>query len=187
MRILLAGSLDAGDAIYREIDRYRDAGHDVLVNTFHFDNQRVAELVQRYHGDAQVAFCTFSPSSSESLLAEITRGNIGFDAIIYPPDLEGLTHDVVAAATNSSLVHSLKVVGCPNDVIRHLSAVEKQGIQIENSSDLHAGAVAEYTLSQIGFQRARSGSFMRRRESGERGRMTGRLPRRQASPAGRWA
>jgi fructose-1,6-bisphosphatase/inositol monophosphatase family enzyme/phosphoglycerate dehydrogenase-like enzyme len=159
MRILLAGTLDAGDAIYREVDTYRAAGQDLVVNIFYLDQDNVARLAQRYQSDTHVAFRSFSPSSHEALLAEITNGQIGYDAIVYPPDLHGLTDHVIAAATSPSLAHTLKVVGCPNDVIRHLSAVEKQGIRVENSSDIHARAVAEYTLIQIGFHARKIGQF----------------------------
>jgi phosphoglycerate dehydrogenase-like enzyme len=159
MRILLAGPLDAGDAVHREVDRYRAAGHDVVVNDFYLHQERTAKVGGRYQGDAQVTFRTFDPSDAKSLRAEITGGNIGYDAVVYPPDLEGFTHEVVAAAADASLAHPIRVVGCPNDVIRHLSAVEEHGIPVEKSSDIHAGAVAEYTLSQMGFHARKIGQF----------------------------
>jgi D-3-phosphoglycerate dehydrogenase len=159
MRILLAGPFDAGDAIYREVDKYRGAGHGVVVNDFYFERERATELGERYHGDPNVTFRTFPPSDSQALMAEILIGNGGYDAIIYPPDLQGFTPDVVAVAADVSLAHPLKVVGCPNDVIRHLSAVQRHGIPVENSANIHGEAVAEYTICQIGFHARRIGKF----------------------------
>ena len=51
MRVLLAGPLDAGDAVYREVDKYRAAGNDVVVNIFCFDQNQAAKLAERYQGD----------------------------------------------------------------------------------------------------------------------------------------
>jgi myo-inositol-1(or 4)-monophosphatase len=177
MRILVAGPLDAGDAAYREVDKYRSAGHDVVVNHFYFPDQAAGRLVARYRDDPHVAFRCFDPGDPDSLRAEITRGNIGYHAITYPPDLGGFTSDVVVAATDGSIANPLRVVGCPNDVKRHLGAVEGHGVAVENSSEIHGRAVAEYTLCQIGFHVRRIGWFYH--ATGE----NGAWPHDQATPS----
>jgi myo-inositol-1(or 4)-monophosphatase len=159
MRILLAGPSNAGGAVYCEVGKYRSAGHNVMVNTFTLDKATAESLWKYYKDEVCVDFCEFPPALAEFLILEITRGKLGYDAIIYPPDLEGFTSDVVAAAVDSSLASPLKVVGCPNDFIGHLSAVKAHGVHLANTPDVHQRAVAEYTICQMAFHARMLGEF----------------------------
>jgi len=153
MKILIAGSLNAGDSAYREVDSYLAAGHSVTVNTFYLDADADGEMKKLYAGNANVAFCTFDPSLPQQLQQVLVADSEGYDAVIYPPNIEGFTSDIVRAATNPALQHPLKVIGCPNDAVSHLANIfetaTKQGVAVVHTEGIHAPTVAEYTLGVI--------------------------------------
>jgi myo-inositol-1(or 4)-monophosphatase len=161
MRILLAGPLNAPFGVEREINSYRAAAHDVTVNAIFFDEETLVGLQQHYADDDRVIFCTFDPASPEDLSEELTRGMLGYEAVSYPPDLEGFTDAALLAAASADLAHPLRAVGCPNDVVRHLALVQAHGVKVFNASDIHATAVGEYTLGQIACHARRFGHFYR--------------------------
>ena len=149
MRLLIAGPLNSRESVEIEINAYRDADHFVTVNTHYLAADVKDELVRSYASDDQVTFCTFDPARPEALKRQLVSAMVGYDAVIYPPDLPGFTPEVIDAAVQAQLAHPLQIVGCPNDVVRHLSSVEKRGIKVLNASDIHASSVGEYTMGQI--------------------------------------
>jgi fructose-1,6-bisphosphatase/inositol monophosphatase family enzyme/phosphoglycerate dehydrogenase-like enzyme len=151
MRILLAGPLPSPEMIRREVQTYRAGGHDVVVNNVYLNPEQAALLRESPPADHHVTSCTFDPGDAGAFRDAIIKDAMGYDAIVYPPDLEGFTPEVVKSACDQILQHPLKAVGCPNDVITHLSAVSTFGIPVHNCPDLHKDAVAEYTMSQIAF------------------------------------
>lgn len=159
MRILLAGPLNARLSAEREIDSYRAANHHVTVNAILFDEETLIGLRRHYADNNSVVFCNFDPANPEALAQELTRGMLGYDAVTYPPNLEGFTDAVLLAAASKDMAHPLRAVGCPNDVVRHLDLVQAHGVKVFNASDIHAAAVGEYTLSQIACHARRFGHF----------------------------
>jgi myo-inositol-1(or 4)-monophosphatase len=152
MRVLLAGPVDAGDAVNREIDGYLKAGHELVVNTAKLPDETVQAARARY-ADKPVAFVSFDPAQPTELQQAITAGNAGFEAVIYPPNISGFTADVMKAAKDNALQHRLQLVGCPNDAVdKTLSrAADEQQVPVMHTPGIHAPAVAEYTLLQMGF------------------------------------
>lgn len=98
-----------------------------------------------------VDFCEFHPGNSEEFKARAAKDNAGYDAIIYPPNENGFTPDVINASLQCQ--HKLKVVACPNDALSHLSAIadiaKQNDIALIKAHDIHPRPVAEYTLMQL--------------------------------------
>lgn len=153
MRILLAGPVDAGDAVTKEIDAYLQAGHELVVNTAKLPEAAAEAVRARYADKAGVQFASFNPAQPAELQQAITAGNAGFEAVVYPPNISGFTADVMLAAKGDALQHKLQLVACPNDAVdKALSrAADEQHVPVLHTPGIHAPAVAEYTLLQMGF------------------------------------
>ncbi len=151
MRVLLAGSVNADGAINTEIENYLIKSHHITVNTHFLSDNEKENLRKKYHHNTHIEFCNFSPASEQEFKKVITEHNKGYDAIIYPPNEEGFTPEVLQAALNTK--HKLKVIGCPNDSLSHFNPIKKlaeeNNVQFIKPENIHGRPVAEYTLMQI--------------------------------------
>lgn len=154
MRVLIVGPIHAGDSIIKEIEAYRAAGHTVDINTRTLED-RGESLRARFAADASVAFLDFDPANPSALIEAVSKGNAGYDAIIYPAGTQGFTPAVFDAARDDKLAHTLKFIGCPNDAVSHLAGITEKaneaGVPILHTPGIHAPAVAEYTIAQLAY------------------------------------
>jgi myo-inositol-1(or 4)-monophosphatase len=154
MRILLAGDRYCDDVTCSEIDRYLASGATVVVNVHGWGSRDRRTTVRRYRSNSRVIFNSFNPAVPEAVRRAIAKGGIGFDAIVCPPGVTGLSEEALREfTTRGHLAFSLRVIGCPNDSIAHLAPVvglaTRRQIPIIHTPGVHARSVAEYTLAQV--------------------------------------
>lgn len=100
----------------------------------------------------------FDAMSSVELVATVAKSSLGFSAIVVPYPVECVNAVSVNRITRlrASLRYPLRVIGVPNDSLRHLGAnISSANVPVVNSPGIHRDAVAEYALFQIGFHARR--------------------------------
>jgi myo-inositol-1(or 4)-monophosphatase len=154
MRVLLAGSPYLHNCTISEINSYIEAGHILVVNTYLWSLAELQAIQERFKNIPEISFECFDPSIPELIVAATTIEGNGFDAIICPPNVSAFTANALRGIL--LLKHKLGVIGCPNDSVSHLSDVldlaTANNVAVIHTPGVHAESVAEYTLSQIGFQ-----------------------------------
>jgi fructose-1,6-bisphosphatase/inositol monophosphatase family enzyme/phosphoglycerate dehydrogenase-like enzyme len=155
MRLLLAGCPDLGTITLLEIDTYLARGYDVVANTFFYSIETKTVLINRYKSNNRISFELFDPCDSQAFLSVFQSNDLGFDAIICWPNIDSLTPNTIAQiAEMATMRHKLRAICSPNDSVNHLRLIleiaSHYEIAILHTVGVHANAVAEYTIAQIG-------------------------------------
>lgn len=158
-RILLA-RLWSGLSIETQTAPYSERGWRIVCNTFGLD---LAQKHDIHHLGYHVA--DFDPRDSTAFAEFLSNDSEGFDILVCPPNVTGLTPDIVNSAMTMEK-RRLRALACPNDALGHLKAIADAGIiDILKTPDVHRSAVAEYTLLQFGSSLRKLAKFGR--ETGE--------------------
>ena len=164
MRLLIAGSVCFDRRPLYEIDCYLNRGMSVVVNTRYYSAADVRRARDAYAGSVQVAFDDFDLASAVEVTAAVLAGDVGFDAIVWPPSGPSVPPGLIqAAATDGRLTHRLRAIGCPSDALGNLRDIAElaraNDVAIIHTPDVHARSVAEYTLIQFGLHARKISHF----------------------------
>lgn len=158
-RILLA-RLWSGLPIETQIAPFIKRDWRIACNAFGLDDTEKDAIRESGYPVAD-----FDPCDSAAFAEFLDTDPEGFDILVCPPNVTGLTLDIVNNAMTAKK-RRLLALACPNDALGHIKSVADAGIiDILKTPDIHRSAVAEYTLLQFGSSLRKLAKFGR--ETGE--------------------